>query len=697
MPDTAASCTSGELWLRATVAAELLGASERTVRREIRAGAYRGELHTGNGGSQYFVDLQSLPPEAQARYWFDQVKQQPASDRRAHLERLNLEESIEREVARAAGIKRRPEVIEPLPATHAEWEQKRAAFEALPRSMKEEAWRRSRALDQLQVLMIAGRPKMECFATVATDAEESTATIRRWHKRVRNQEQCDWHLFLAADYSRGGVPKAEIHPEAWKYVQREWLVQSKPTITAVVRRAVREARRQGWGTLPSIKTFKRRIEEEVPNTTVVFMREGDKALEALYPAQERDYSNVPVNSIWVSDGHKADLFVRFADGEKPARPILMFWNDIRTRKVLGWAVSKTENVPLVRASLLNAMTRSNAAPREFLLDNGRAYASKEITGGQPTRRRFKIKEDEMNGLATMLSIKVIWATPGHGQAKPIESFWRTITATARRGEFAGAYCGNKPDAKPEEFDAKNRAVPLAAYLAAVAEDIEAYNEREHRGDSMDGHSPNELYAELMLTTPVRTPTAKQIHLCMQAAENKSLDHDHGVTINGNRYWCEALAKLPTRGPFTFRYDPDNASAPVAVYDGELLIAEAPIYARTGFRDQEAAKSHGRARNQFKKAAKAQATALADQAKAASWEPTRSPTPIAPQAGEAPAPAAKVAELVRVRKGQPRVVTPDAPLVDADLADFERDRDEALRRDRAKRSEEPWPRRSAGAR
>ncbi|OGA99424.1 MAG: hypothetical protein A3E25_17840 [Burkholderiales bacterium RIFCSPHIGHO2_12_FULL_69_20] len=648
----------------------------------------------GMGGSEYRISLDSLPADAQARYWREQIKAPTAAEQRARLEALNLEEQLARQVAREAGIRRREDPIEPLPLNPAEWREARERWERLPRSMRDEAERRAQALRRLDALLKSDRPKMEAFATAATEAGESTSTVRRWAKKVKNQRPADWPLLLASDYGCQGAPEAELHPDAWDYIRSEWLVQSKPTLTAVCRRAQREAGRRGWGELPSIKTIKRRIDKEIPNTVVVLMREGEDALERLYPAQERDYSTLPVHGLWVSDGRKADLFTVFPDGEV-RRPLLMFWLDVRSRKALGWAVGKTENTPLVRSSLRDAMTRSKALPREFLLDNGRAYASKEITGGQPNRYRFKVNEDDMPGVTTLLNIDVVWATPGHGQAKPIESFWRTISETDKRAEFAGAYCGADPLDKPEEFDPK-KAVPLAAYLAAVTEDIEAYNARGHRGDSMDGRSPGDVYDELMKSAVVRTPTAEQIRLCMLTAENKMLDADHGVTVLGNRYWTEALAKLPSRGPFTARYDPDDASTPVAVYDGDRFLCEAALYVKSGFRDQEAAKSHQRSRNAFKKATKVQAKALADQAEAGRWDAPRGPMPIAPQAGDAPSQGARVAELVTPKR---RGVSPSPEQQASEDYAIAGRLGAAVRAKRAREEEENegWDRRAAGAR
>jgi hypothetical protein len=673
--------------------AALTGAAVRTVRLHAATGRYSAERMPGMGGSEYRISLDSLPADAQARYWRERIKAPTPAEQRARLAALNLDEEIARQVAREAGIHRREERIEPLPLTPAEWRTQRERWEQLPSSMRAESERRAKALQRLDVLLKDGRSKMAAFEAAAAEFGESTATLRRWLAKVKNQHRADWYLLLAPGYTCEGAPEAEIHPDAWAYIQAEWLVDSGITLTSVCRRAQREAKRRGWGVLPSIKTIKRRIDKELDHRMVVLMREGEDALDRLYPAQQRDYSTLGVHDLWVSDGRKADLFVVFPDGEI-GRPILMLWMDVRTRKPLGWAVGKTENTPLVRASLRDAMTRAKAIPREFLLDNGRAYASKEITGGQTTRYRFKINDDDMLGVATLLNIKVVWATPGHGQAKPIESFWRTLSETDRRAEFAGAYCGNDPLDKPEGFDPK-KAVPLAQYLAAVREDLDAYLERGHRGDSMDMQSPSALYDELMATSVVRTPTAEQIRLCLQAAENKMLDADHGVTLfGGNRYWCETLAKLPSRGPYTVRYDADDATAPVAVYDGDRFLCEAPIYLKAGFRDQEAAKAHIRARTAQRKHVKGLARALKEQADAARWVEGGSPTPVAPQAGDAPAAAAAVPQLVATRRkgSRPAPQPSDDGAVTAKLG-------AALRAIRAREDEDNdgWDRRAAGAR
>nr|WP_246294903.1 transposase domain-containing protein [Schlegelella koreensis] len=479
-----------------------------------------------------------------------------------------------------------------------------------------------------------GRTRTERYRAVAEECGESVATLRRWYARVSHlTHHSDWIPALAPAWC-GGRPKAELSNDAWQFILSEWSVQSKPALLPIYRRAAVEASRHGWE-LPSYKTVKRRI-DALPATVKVLRREGNEPFGKLFPAIQRDYSTLGLHDMWVSDGRKADVFCKWPDGYV-GRPILMAWQELRTRKVLGWRLGKVENAELTRLSFRDAAQRSGALPHEALLDNGRAYASKQITGGQPTRNRFKFDEGEAHGLLTLLGIKPVWTTPYRGQSKPIESYWNTIAEAEKCAAFVGSYCGNKPDAKPEDFDPR-KVVPIEHYAAFVRETIEEKNARPHRGDSMDGRSPDELYSELLGVTPVRHPTEQQLRLCLLVAEQVRLDEGYGLTILGNRYWCEALAHLQHRGPYTARFDPSDANTPVAVYDGERFLCEVPITLRVGFRDMEAAKDHMRERRRAQRAAKEEAAAIAGMERAKrSWEqplaeaqePGRQPTPPIP--------------------------------------------------------------------
>src|SRR3546814_15673799 len=114
--------------------------------------------------------------------------------------------------------------------------------------------------------------------------------------------------------------------------------------------------------------------------------------------------------------------------------------------------------------------------RSLLADNGRAFASKWLTGGAKTRFRFKVRDEDPTGLLVALGVTIHWAKPYRGQSKPIERGFRDLCdAVAKHPAFEGAYTGNRPDAKPENYGSK--AVDLDTFLRVWNEGMAAHNAR----------------------------------------------------------------------------------------------------------------------------------------------------------------------------------------------------------------------------
>ena len=155
-----------------------------------------------------------------------------------------------------------------------------------------------------------------------------------------------------------------------------------------------------------------------------------------------------------------------------------------------------------------------------MLDNGRAFASKKITGQSRTRFRFKIREEDPEGLLTALGCNLHWTQPYSGQSKPIERAWKDITEEISRHPFcSGAYTGNKPDAKPENYG--NRAIPLADMQRHVAEQIAIHNARTGRkAAACAGRSFDETFAASLADPAniVTRATAAQRALWLLASE-----------------------------------------------------------------------------------------------------------------------------------------------------------------------------------
>ena len=156
-------------------------------------------------------------------------------------------------------------------------------------------------------------------------------------------ERHQWGYGLVPERRKGnmpGAPKADIDPGLWDFIKSEWLTQSKPAIRHIYRRAVELANARDLD-LPSEKTIARRL-AALPLPLATLMREGEKALDDMYPPMRRDYSTLAVHEIWNADGHMFDAHVRWADGSV-SRPIVLAWQDVRTRMIVGCAIGKSES------------------------------------------------------------------------------------------------------------------------------------------------------------------------------------------------------------------------------------------------------------------------------------------------------------------------------------------------------------------
>ncbi len=515
-------------------------------------------------------------------------------------------------------------------------------FEAATAKQKERARQNLEILQAHDELVKSGISQTDTLFQLSKRFGKGTSksTVIRLRNSVEGVDKSDWLPLLMPGW-KGNCCQATYTEDARQWIRENFLILSKPALRAVYRRAQNLALRNGW-VIPSYDAVKRDI-ESIPLPVRVLLREGEKALSKMYPSPERDYSTLQIHDIWVTDGRKADVFVKWEDGTV-SRPILVAWMDVRSRKILGWEIDQTENADLIRLAFKKAAENSHAIPREALMDNGRGFASKTITGGIQNRYRFKVREDDPLGILPMLGIAVIWALPGRGQSKPIEPFFKNIAEMEKSREFSGAYCGNTPLTKPENFNEKN-AVPIALYRAGVAAEMQAYNARTgHRGHAMNKRSPDQVYDALIGNAIVRVPTEEQLRLCLLTAESVKLQEDFAVYVLENRYRADQMAKLDRKHIYTARFNPLDATEDILLYHNERFICSAPLIQRGGFRSQQAARDNTRAERQAAKAAKDMAAALNLKKASESWITLEQDTEQMTPAPSHPSP--KVVEMVR---------------------------------------------------
>ncbi|MBL1435206.1 MAG: Mu transposase C-terminal domain-containing protein [Rhodobacteraceae bacterium] len=442
----------------------------------------------------------------------------------------------------------------------------------------------------------------EAVEAVAALIGKGPSTIYGWMNLVKPviRDTQYWEAFLAPQHKGKGGVNAECDPMAWAAYKALYLDLEKRSYTNSYRYADKATKENGWQ-LASPAAMQARLKREIPWVMVVLCREGRDALWRMFPHQRRDRTMFHALQGVQADGHKMDFWVRFPDGEV-TRPLITMVSDIYSNKFLGWHISKTVSSTATRLAFARVF-KDWGIPEWALMDNGMEYASKEITGGQKTRFRFKIKEDELDGILTVMGIKAHWAQPGRGQSKPIErSFQDICNYIAKDPRFSGAYTGNSPVNKPAyNYDPRERAVNYDDFRAIFAEDVADINARAGRNtDVCEGKlSFDQAFEASYKAATIRKPTAEQLRMALMKAERVTARKPTGeVHLRKNRFWAEFLTEHIGE-PLTLRFDPDNIHDGVSVYDFEnRYLGDAECIMKVGFLSEDDAREHGRKRTKF---------------------------------------------------------------------------------------------------
>lgn len=484
-------------------------------------------------------------------------------------------------------------------------------FEALPEAVKAKARVRQSILQKAEVLEPAiGR--QSAVTEVARLEGLGARTIWSWMALVEGVRADDRLPYLAPRHraapERGRAK--DCNPEFFALIKSDYLRLEQPPFTDCYRRSVKRARAEGWDILPE-RTMRRRLDAAVSQVSQVLARKGLDAVKRMYPAQVRDKTAMTALEAVNADFHKFDVFVRWpaARGEKPVigRAQMVAFQDIYSGRILAWRVDQTPNATAV---LLCAgdMIESWGIPQHVLLDNGREFAAKAITGGSPTRYRFKVRDEDIPGLFTALGCEIHWATPYAGQSKPIERAFRDMcTAIAKDPRFAGAWTGNRPEAKPENYG--SRAIDLEQFLEVLAEGIEEHNTRQGRRSEVAwGRSFAEVFDENYATAPIRKATEAQRRLWLLGAEGLRAESNSGrIRFQGSEFWAEWMHEIAGQRVI-IRFDPASFFDGLHIYSQDnAYLGHAPCLVKAGFFDMDEARAHARARNAWLAAEK---TALA---------------------------------------------------------------------------------------
>lgn len=503
-----------EYWLTVAEAAELLGISERAVRKNATAKKYGAVQYIegsryGRGGKEIRIAVSGLPIAAQSAYM------------KAH----RLIDEPERVVMNA--------------------------YDTAPQYQRDIANRRLQILKNFELYLAQPGKKVELlenFVVVWNDANQeekvSKSTLYNWQRAYKK----DGLAGLLPNYG-GRKDRRQIDKAAWEFFCAQYLQLTRPTVAFCYTLLELEAKEQSWN-IPSLKTLARMAKEDIPEAVRRLKRYGEKNYYDNSQAYtQRDYESISAGEVYVGDHHVFDLFINVGTIPKPkwVRPWLTAWMDMRSRKLVGWTVNLSPCTDEIIAAFAEAaLNPAIGLPRDVYIDNGRDYCSHRF-GGTGNRGK-KITEEQKaqlmadgkmtETLMDRLQIKTHFAIVENARAKNIEREFRNVVEWFSK-PFP-TYCGRNAKERPDGLEQKLKqpkkyGMNLEQFRAVFKDwALNVYNKKISQGKGRAGECPDETFTRTRL--PLRTADPAVMRLFFMKSTNLFKIGRNGITFRGEEYY-----------------------------------------------------------------------------------------------------------------------------------------------------------------
>lgn len=285
------------------------------------------------------------------------------------------------------------------------------------------------------------------------------------------------------------------------------------TIEMLYEKFEEEAQGRSWESYPSIKTVARYIKHLMDSRGAASARylaaNGTREWRnKMMLKGKRETTSLEVMELVVGDEHTFDCWVQYTapNGKiKAVRPVLVAWMDLKSRAIIGDVVCVTANGDTLKESLVK-MIYTAGVPKGILIDNGKDYTKKELTGQSRKQRKIVFDFDaETKGFYQSIGIEeVSRALPYQAWVKNIERFFSTVCS--RFSKWFESYTGTLTTSKTEAKRHKDIDGMLErGELLTIEEFYEKWTEwketkyhtRKHRGLKDAGEkwvTPGEMFA-----------------------------------------------------------------------------------------------------------------------------------------------------------------------------------------------------------
>lgn len=314
-------------WLKVKEVAELLGITERGVRKsatQLNKYEYRHVDGIGQGGKQLEIALESLPQKAQNKY-------------------NNVQEEVAyKEVTQFTGKQR-----------------EEANFKAL-------------IVEQYKRSQLSPDDFVKDFNERNPDSVITKSQLFSWQRKYKSGDIANL-VDKRGGHNRGQVT---IPPDAWEYFNSLYMTLQKRSVQRCW-----ELTRLEYPNIPSVSTFERKV-NTIPKLAMIYYREGEKAFNDALVSMERSRKDIDSNDIWFSDHHLVDVAVINNRG-RVFRPWLTVFFDARASKVISFIVRDKSADATVIKQCLRLGIEKYGIPKELYFDNGKDYREKSFNADFP--------------------------------------------------------------------------------------------------------------------------------------------------------------------------------------------------------------------------------------------------------------------------------------------------------------------------
>lgn len=288
----------------------------------------------------------------------------------------------------------------------------------------------------------------------------------------------------------------------------------------------------------------------------------------------RDTKSLPVLGLLQGDEHTFDCWVAYThpNGKVTAiKPRLVCWVDTRSRTIHGDIICRHANSQILKLSLLKVIYTAGV-PQWLLIDNGKDYNAKDLTGVKRSERKKKEEfqfDEETKGFYRSIGIQdKMNSLPFQPWSKAqIERFFGTICLgfTKWMYSYTGTLTGSKTAAKikkdiPKMLERRELLTMEEFYGLWAKWKDEVYHRREHSGLKRQGEKykvPIELFMKSEDRYYKPAPPKSYASILMMKAESVHV-YNIGIRKFGYEYRAQELCDYIGE-KVDIKYDPEDVT------------------------------------------------------------------------------------------------------------------------------------------